>query len=42
MGRRFDRLVDFSCRHEWVLWVLEAIPVAIVCGAVGYLVARLG
>lgn len=42
MARWFDRLVDFSCRHEWVFWVAEAVPVAALCGVAGYLLARFG
>lgn len=38
----FERLVDYSADHEWVFWVAEAIPVAIVCGIAGYLLARAG
>lgn len=35
----FDHLIDYSCNHEWVFWVAEAIPVALFCGLIGWLVA---
>lgn len=38
----FDRLIDYSCDHEWVFWIAEAVPVVLVCGLAGYLFAKFG